>query len=46
MITRICKCCENEFELTGDITKKQPTARCAFCRLSCNMRGPYCKERL
>ena len=43
MITRTCRCCGNEFEITGDIAKKHPTSRCAFCRLSCNMRGPGCK---
>ena len=43
LIKRICKCCGGEFELTGDVTKKQPTTRCFSCRLSCNVQGPGCK---
>ena len=44
LIKRTCKCCGNEFELTGDIGPK-PTTRCFYCRMNCNIHGPYCKER-
>ncbi len=36
MIKRTCRCCDNEFEITGDLSPKRPITRCFYCRMNCS----------
>lgn len=34
LITRTCKCCSNEFQITGD-NNGYKVVRCFYCRMNC-----------
>lgn len=44
LITRVCRCRDNEFEVRAG-TNQAGISRCDFCQMNCNYHGPFCKER-